>query len=1319
MPISSAASFHRRFLLAGVVISLIGGPLEITQAQPGQPSSSDSPLLRQAQQALAAANFGGGVMLHVGCGTGEFTAALHKAAADAGPGRLTLGIDRDAAVLQQARDKHRTYPHYGKFSFAAWPAGHLPMVDNSVNLLVLEASAEVNPAEVQRVLTPNGHCVRRTADGAKPVATKARPESIDDWTHYLHDASGNAVAHDDVVGPPRRLQWLGLPRWSRHHDRMASMSALVSSAGRLYYIMDEGSRVSIQLPAKWTLIARDAFNGVELWRQPISNWQSHLWPLKSGPTQLARRLVATEEHVFVTLAFEAPLTQIDAATGEILQTYEGTKSTEEVLHVDGMLLAQVNEGPSPLSGYSPEFNVGDQRRVASEFVWNGGPRWLKAIDVSTGKTLWSRKTPMAPLSLSANEDVAVFHTGQQLVCLDRRTGEERWQVAASRRDAIANHFGPKIVIYENVVLYTGGDRNLRAYDAKSGLELWSAPKPPSAYQSPEDLLVVGGLVWTAPTTSGRDTGVFVGRDPRSGEVKKEFAPNVDTYWFHHRCYIAKATDKYIIPSRTGIEFVDYQKEDWDIHHWVRGGCLYGVLPANGLLYAPPHNCACYPEAKLYGFNAMAPAAPAGSRVVPREPDNPLTRGPAFGQVESSEALPHDWPTFRHDNLRSGGTDATIGNQLQTAWTVNLGGRLTAPVAAGGKVYVAQIDQHTLHALDADDGASAWTFTTGGRIDSPPTIAWGHVVFGSTDGHVYCLRAADGELVWRLQAAPDQQRLMVFGQLESVWPVHGSVLVDDGVAYFVSGRSNFLDGGLWWFKVDLPTGAILSRQRITDIDPTNGADLQDRLQILQMPVGLPDILSTDGRRIYMRSQVFDLEGNREDIGPISGQTTKHASVQQGETAHLFAPMGFLDGTWFHRSYWVYGRNFAGGHNGYYQAGRFAPSGRILVSDKDRVYGFGRKPQYLRWTTVLEHQLFSANKIQESPPESAISGRRGGSARSNAPMVRIALAKHLDPTKRPITLAAWVKAERPGGVIAARGGPQDGFAIHLDAGKPVFTVRRANAIHQARGQKRITGRWSHVAGVLDEEHLTLYLNGEQVAQIKSPGLLAANPKQPMEIGADDGGAVGRYQSPAALTGAVDDVRLYHAALNAEAILQLAAGESPEAQPQLHLSFDSGDGSDSSPQRHHGQLQNAKTGPGKFGRAVLLTGPRRRPGGNSQQKNSFVKHNWTLDLPMFARAMTLTADHLVICGPPDVMDEEETFQQLVQRDEQVEQVLAKQQQALEGKLGGQLLIVSKEQGVKQDSVPLPALPVWDGMIATQGRIILCNVKGQVQCIQGSAAK
>ncbi|MHC4681197.1 MAG: outer membrane protein assembly factor BamB family protein, partial [Planctomycetota bacterium] len=80
--------------------------------------------------------------------------------------------------------------------------------------------------------------------------------------------------------------------------------------------------------------------------------------------------------------------------------------------------------------------------------------------------------------------------------------------------------------------------------------------------------------------------------------------------------------------------------------------------------------------------------------------------------------------------------------------------------AGGKVLVAGVDTHTVHALGVEDGKDIWKYTVGSRVDSPPTLHDGLAVFGSADGRAYCLRAADGALVWRFDAAPN--RCLVVG-----------------------------------------------------------------------------------------------------------------------------------------------------------------------------------------------------------------------------------------------------------------------------------------------------------------------------------------------------------------------------------------------------------------------------------------------------------------------------------------------------------------------------------------------------------------------------
>ncbi|MBT6156289.1 MAG: PQQ-binding-like beta-propeller repeat protein [Planctomycetaceae bacterium] len=1295
-PLTRLASAGTLIAIA-LLIPALGNSTQLKAADAATPAT--------VQATLGETDLPGGFVVHVGCADGSTTHAFYR-----GPSFRVHGLDTDPANVTAARKRIVEAGDYGNVSIALWNGTTLPYVDNMVNLLVVESAEKLTREEMLRVLTPNGTAyVKRNGEWSHFV--KPRPKNIDEWTHFLHDPTGNAVAHDDVVGPPRHLQWLGSPRWSRHHDRMASMSALVAAGGRLFSIRDEGSRVSIQLPPKWTVIARDAFNGTVLWKKPIPVWQNHLWPLKSGPTQLARRLVATDSRVFVTLGYQAPLSVLDAKTGKTIRTYENTKTTEEILHVNGVLFLLVNPKQLELAEYKPKLNVGDQGRVAREFAWNEQPRNVMAVDAETGELLWQKESKVAPLSLSADGERVYFHDGEKVVCLNGKDGKPVWSSEpASRRRNVTFNFGPRLVVYKDVVLFAGGDKVMRSLDSKTGKLLWTAPHDPSGYQSPQDLLVASGTVWSAPTTRTADSGIYTGRNPRTGDVIAKFGPKVDTYWFHHRCYLAKATDKFLLPSRTGVEFVDFDKEDWEIHHWVRGGCLYGIMPCNGLLYAPPHNCACYPEAKLYGFNALAPASK--SRAIPKNiPEGVrLERGPAFGEAIEVAGQPgaSDWPLYRHDLSRSGFTKTNVSAKLETAWDIKLGGRLTSPVIADGKVYVAQIDAHTITALNESSGQIDWRYTVGGRVDSPPSIVDGRVLFGSADGSVYCLRAADGELIWRYRAAPLDRRLMSFEQLESVWPVHGSVLVKKGVVTVVAGRSNFIDGGLRYMQLDVKTGRKIRETVLDEIDPETGKNLQTRIQTLQMGVALPDVLSSDGENIFMRSQQFDAEGKRGDIGPVSGNTVDQTSSQAGTGIHLFAPMGFLDDSWFHRSYWVYGKNFAGGHNGYYQAGRFAPSGRILVVDDDMVYGYGRKPQYLKWTTTLEHQLFATSK--EPPIVDPKLLRRG----KTAPMIRVAKSKTLDPTGKSIVVEAWVKAAGPNGVILAHGGPVDGYALVVRNGQPRFVVRRNSEMFSATANQKIVGKWAHLVGVLDKKQARIYLNGKLARTWTIPGLLTKNPQQGLEVGADDQGAVGQYRSPNGFNGLIDDVKLFHGTVNDEEIAARAnnpAAEPPEtAALVLSYSFNDGSATDASPKKNHGKIESARAVVGKLGKAMKF-----QSRGGAKTSGSFVQHKWTEDVPVYVRAMVLANKTLFIAGPPDTIDEEETFAQLRDGDESVDRKLAAQSQALAGDDGGRLWAVSATTGEKLGEIRLPHLPVWDGMAAANGSLFLTMLDGRVIRIQG----
>ncbi len=1303
----------RSFLWTTALLSFL-----ICQPVPAGDAESASLLVSQS-------GVQGGLVVHLGNVSGEFLAGLRQTSSF-----QVHGLSTDPSGPDPARSQIQAAGVYGDVSVIPFTGDQLPYVDNMVNLFIAQTPSLIDRQEILRVLVPNGVALLPTGDGQWEKVVKPRPKNIDEWSHYLHDATGNAVAHDEVVNSPRHLQWVGSPRWSRHHDRMASMSALVSTNGRMFYIMDEGSRISIQLPSKWKLIARDAFNGTILWKREITEWQNQLWPLKSGPTQLSRRLVSTDNEVYAPLSDNGPLEALDAATGKSLRIFEGTEATEEVIHVNGRLFVVVRKGKSEREEYAPaNGRVGDQAKVNQEFFWNEEPRIVMAFDAASGRQLWAKQTRISPLTLAADSENVYYHDGESLYSLDQENGNPTWITEpVTRRRQFTFNFGPRLVIYKDVVLYAGGDGRMISVDTATGKQLWESNHPNSGYQSPQDLMVVDGLVWCAPTTSGKDTGIFTGRDPRSGEVKKEFAPDIDTYWVHHRCYIAKATDNFLIPSRTGVEFVDIKKEHWDIHHWVRGGCLYGVMPCNGLTYTPPHNCACYPEAKLFGFNALAPTAP--TRPVPANVPEAgrLTRGPAFEtplkavrEFDGND----DWPMFRHDQKRSGTSRQEIPADVAIQWDVPLGGRLTSPVIADGRVYVAQIDTHTLHALNQQDGTRDWSFIAGARIDSPPTLVAGRTLFGCADGWVYCLKADDGQLVWKYRVAPLDRRAMAFEQLESLWPVHGSVLIKDNVVWAVAGRSNFLDGGLRLVRLDLLTGEKLSETIMDETNPETGNNIQETLKILQMPVGLPDILVADDKFVYMKSQKFDLQGNRLEIGPVSGDFVEQGSAQRGEGVHLFAPMGFLDDSWFHRSYWIVGKNFAGGHGGYYQAGRFAPSGDIMVNGGGYVFGYGRKPEYFRWTTTMERQLYAASPEPPAVPENfgkKTTATEGKKAAAVSQFAQFGKAPALDPTGKPITLEAWMTATNPNGVIVARGGPQEGFALTMETGKPTFLVRTSGQLASVAGPKRIVGGWHHLVGILGQDRkMRLYVDGQLAAEGEAPGLLTKDPAQALDIGDDTGSAVGEYASPNQFVGIIDEVRLYFAEVDTatvEARYREAAEMHPE--PALVVSFDDGTARDMSLHRNNGTLSGGKPIEGKFGQAIQFSG--KKSGAGKQNNgiaanapNSLIEPKWNVDVPVYVRAMVLSGFHLFIAGPPDLINEEATFQQLAQKDSSVEQLLATQDAAIQGQQGGKLVTVNSETGEILHTLELNTLPSWDGMAAACGQLFLTTLDGRILCFSG----
>jgi outer membrane protein assembly factor BamB len=876
-----------------------------------------------ARQLLDASGVKGGLIVHLGCGDGKLTAALR-----ASDSFIVHGLDADAKNVAAARKHIQSLGLYGKVSVEQWKGDRLPYADNLVNLIVTSGDCRVTERELLRVLSPNGVAI--THHSSLVTLRKPWPSDIDEWTHYLHDASGNAVAHDRVVAAPERLQWLDRPIWSRSHEYHSSLNAMVSAQGRMFCIFDEGPTgvVDPRIPDQWKLIARDAFNGVVLWKRDINDWGWRAWNPQLGsqdwrrmgsqraalPAALARRLVAAGERVYVTLGYQAPVTALDAATGRTLMTYAGTERTDEILHRDGRLVLCIRQ--SAETAVAPKGKKGRAVQRAAAAV-------VAAFDAATGRRLWQTAPgAVASLSLAVGGKNVVYHDQNGVVCLDADSGKPRWRATTGGASGAVT-----LVLLDKVVL-CANQKELLALAVADGKSLWTLPGARGfGAINPPDLFVADGLVWYG---SGKlEAGRFTGYDPLTGQP----ARTVDvgaliTHGHHARCYRSKATDNFLLLPKRGVEFIDLHGQQHSRNNWVRGACRYGVVPCNGLLYSSPHPCFCYAGVKLGGFLALAPAGKSterGARSMAR-----LERGPAYDTNHVSRFTLHtsDWPMYRHDPKRSGSTTASVGAELAPAWKAQLGGKLTQPVVADGRVFVARVDAGQVCCLDAASGKQSWNFIAGGRVDSSPTYHKGRLIFGSADGYVYCLRASDGALAWRFRAAPEERRVVACGQLESAWPVHGSVLILNDTVYFTAGRSSFLDGGIFLYGLDPITGETRCE---TKLDGPHPDTKQLDENAYAMEGAKSDILVSDGKLLYLFHNVFNTRLEKQPA-PVLGEPGVRNLGERPFGEHLFANAGFLDDSWFSRNHWMLGDHWTA-FNFAHQAPK---EGELLVFDDARTY-----------------------------------------------------------------------------------------------------------------------------------------------------------------------------------------------------------------------------------------------------------------------------------------------------------------------------------------------------------------------------------------------
>ena len=183
----------------------------------------------------------------------------------------------------------------------------------------------------------------------------------------------------------------------------------------------------------------------------------------------------------------------------------------------------------------------------------------------------------------------------------------------------------------------------------------------------------------------------------------------------------------------------------------------------------------------------------------------------------------DWPMWRYGPQRGAATPHELASDLHLNWMIELPEPMRAwaqqiddfdklhfdlsyePVVAGELIFVPSMVEDKLTAFDIDSGEPVWDYYTDGPIRIAPAVWNGRIYVPSDDGHIYCLNADNGELIWKFRGGPMDRKVLGNERLISMWSIRGGPVIKDGILYFAAGI--WPHEGVFIYALDAGSGEV--------------------------------------------------------------------------------------------------------------------------------------------------------------------------------------------------------------------------------------------------------------------------------------------------------------------------------------------------------------------------------------------------------------------------------------------------------------------------------------------------------------------------------